>query len=868
MSKLNTTYNPAEIEERRQKMWQEAGIYQAPVGGDNKTFSIVMPPPNVTGALHMGHALDNTIQDVLTRWKRMEGYDTLWLPGTDHAGIATQIKVEEELRKENLTRHDLGREAFLERVWQWKEQYRDRIVGQLSKLGISCDWSRERFTLDEGCSHAVREVFVRLYEKGLIYRGEYIVNWCPRCETALSDIEVEHQEAEASLWHIKYPLTDGSGFVVVATTRPETMLGDTAVAVHPEDSRYAVMIGKTVMLPVMNREIPIIADEHVDPEFGTGAVKVTPAHDPNDFEIGLRHNLPQVKVIDLKGYMTANAGPFAGMERYQCRKELVAELEKTGALVEKKAHIHSAGHCERCDTVIEPLVSRQWFVKMKPLAEPAIEAVRRGDTEFVPPRFTKTYYRWLENIRDWCISRQIWWGHRIPAWYCECGETIVSMEDPSHCPACKGEKLTRDNDVLDTWFSSALWPFSTMGWPDSDAEDLRKYFPTRVLVTGYDIIFFWVARMIFTSLEFTNQAPFKHVYIHGLIRDEQGRKMSKSLGNGIDPLEIIEKYGADTLRFTLLTGAAPGNDIRFQQERVEASRNFANKIWNAARFVLMNLEGTELPDKVEAQDLASRWILERLDKIIGEVTESLNQFELGEAARVIYEFLWNQFCDWYIEAAKPALYGSDESKKAAALAVLRDVLGKAMQLLHPIMPYITEEIWQQLYPEKGSIALSPWPAKAGHTGGEKFERVMELVRAVRNIKSEMNLQPGKKINALIYTELDLAEITPLTCNLGNLESLTVALGDKPREAVGRVLEFGEVLVPLAGLIDIGQEIARLQKELTVLQGEVARIEKKLSNPGFTGKAPAEVIAGEQEKLAGYMAKRAAVELRLTGLQQQ
>ena len=867
MTKLNTTYNPAEIEERRQSMWQEAGIYQAPVGGDNKTFSIVMPPPNVTGALHMGHALDNTIQDVLTRWKRMEGYDTLWLPGTDHAGIATQIKVEEDLRKENLTRHDLGREAFLERVWQWKELCRVRIVGQLSKLGISCDWSRERFTLDEGCSRAVREVFVRLYEKGLIYRGEYIVNWCPRCETALSDIEVEHQEAETSLWHIKYPLTDGSGFVVVATTRPETMLGDTAVAVHPEDARYRTIIGKTVTLPVLYREIPIIADEHVDPGFGTGAVKVTPAHDPNDFEIGLRHNLPQVKVIDLTGTMTDKSGPFAGMDRYQCRKELVAKLEKMGALVEQKAHIHAAGHCQRCDTVIEPLVSRQWFVKMKPLAEPAIQAVQKGDTEFVPPRFAKTYYRWLENIRDWCISRQIWWGHRIPAWYCECGETIVAMDVPTNCPSCQGDKLTRDKDVLDTWFSSALWPFSTMGWPDADAGDLQKYFPTSVLVTGYDIIFFWVARMIFTSLEFTNQAPFKHVYIHGLIRDEQGRKMSKSLGNGIDPLEIIEKYGADTLRFTLLTGAAPGNDIRFQQDRVEASRNFANKIWNAARFVLMNLEGAHVSSHAGPFDIASGWILSRLDMAIEEVTSSLNQFELGEAARVIYEFLWNEFCDWYIEAAKPALYGPDQDKKAATLAVLREVLGKAMQLLHPIMPFITEEIWQQLYPEAGSIALSAWPERTGISQGQAFEQIMELVRAIRNIRSEMNLQPGKKINALIYTELDIENLKPLACSLTGLESLTVASGDKPREAVGRVLGFGEVLIPLAGLIDISQEIARLQKELTVLQGEVERIEKKLANPGFTGKAPAEVIAGEKEKLTGYMAKRAAVKQRLSELQQ-
>ena len=601
----NTAYNPGEIEPRIRQLWQ--GKFTAPDAPEGETFSIVMPPPNVTGALHMGHALDCTLQDVLVRWKRMEGYACLWLPGTDHAGIATQIKVEEKLRQEGLSRHDLGREEFVAQVWKWKEKYHARIVAQMEEMGISCDWSRERFTLDEGCSRAVREVFVRLYEKGLIYRGEYIVNWCPRCQTALSDIEVEHEEAQSHLWHLKYPLADGSGHVVVATTRPETMLGDTAVAVNPGDERYAALVGREIRLPISQRLVPIIADDFVDPQFGTGAVKVTPAHDPNDYEMGLRHNLPQVRVIDTQGRMTEAAGKYAGMDRYQCRQALVADLESQGALVNTEDYTHATGHCQRCATVVEPLVSKQWFVKMKPLAAPAIEAVRRGDTVFVPRRFERIYFNWLENIRDWCISRQLWWGHRIPAWYCQCGETMVAREDPSCCPKCGGE-LIQDPDVLDTWFSSALWPFSTMGWPE-ETEDYRHYFPTSVLVTGYDIIFFWVARMIFSSLEFTGQTPFKDVYIHGLVRDELGRKMSKSLDNGIDPLEIIAEYGADTLRFSLLTGAAPGNDIRFQQDRVEASRNFANKIWNAARFVLMNLEDGNLALDYQALDIPSLWVM-------------------------------------------------------------------------------------------------------------------------------------------------------------------------------------------------------------------------------------------------------------------
>ncbi|MTI95576.1 MAG: valine--tRNA ligase [Firmicutes bacterium] len=859
MDKMSTAYNPAEIEPRLREYWQDK--FKAPDNPEGETFSIVMPPPNVTGALHMGHAMDNTLQDVLTRWKRMQGVATLWLPGTDHAGIATQIKVEEKLREEGLSRHDLGREEFIDQVWKWKEEYHGRIISQLEQIGISCDWSRERFTLDEGCSRAVREVFVRLYEKGLIYQGEYMVNWCPRCQTAISDIEVEHQDAEGSLWHIKYPLADGSGQLVVATTRPETMLGDTAVAVHPEDERYQDFVGKEILLPVMERRIPVIADEHVDPEFGTGAVKVTPAHDPNDFEIGLRHQLPHVVVIDPTGKMTGATGKYEGMDRYQCRKQLLADLEAAGWLLDTESHQHAAGHCQRCETIVEPLVSKQWFVKMKPLAEPAIEAVKSGDIRFVPSRFEKIYFNWLENIRDWCISRQIWWGHRIPAWYCQCGETIVSTEEPTACSKCGSNDLCQDEDVLDTWFSSALWPFSTMGWPN-ETSDLQKYFPTNVLVTGYDIIFFWVARMIFTALEFTGQAPFKDVYIHGLIRDEQGRKMSKSLGNGIDPLEMIKEYGADTLRFTLLTGAAPGNDIRFQQDKVEASRNFANKIWNASRFVLMNLEGEVEPINDADLDFASRWILERYNKTITAVTNNLEKYELGEAARVIYEFLWNEYCDWYIEAAKLGLAGDAKARKLTQ-AVLKKVLTGALQLLHPIMPFITEEIWQQLEP--GSIALSQWPQAAGNYDGSAFRKVMELVRAVRNIRSELNISPGKKIPAWLYVEsdADYYELGELVCHLGRVsEFKVIAAGEKPREAVGRTLGFGEVLVPLAGVIDIDQEIARLEKETGSLDFEVERLEKKLANPGFTGKAPAAVIAKEQEKLRDYQAKRQLVIERL------
>jgi valyl-tRNA synthetase len=859
-TKMSSAYAPGEIEPRIRKYWQ--GQFVAPASPDGPTFSIVMPPPNVTGALHMGHAFDCALQDVLTRWKRMEGYACLWLPGTDHAGIATQAKVEEKLREEGLSRWDLGRDKFLEEVWRWKDKYHTRIVEQMEQMGISCDWSRERFTLDEGCSRAVREVFVRLYEKGLIYRGEYIVNWCPRCQTAISDIEVDHEEAESSLWYLVYPLADGSGQLVVATTRPETMLGDTAVAVHPGDERYASLVGKEVRLPLSGRLVPVVADDFVDPQFGTGAVKVTPAHDPNDYELGLRHRLPLVQVIDSEGRMTAAAGKYEGLERYQCRQAVVRDLAEAGALEKIEPHTHATGHCQRCSTVVEPLVSKQWFVKMGPLAAPAITAVRQKEVQFVPKRFEGIYYNWLENIRDWCISRQLWWGHRIPAWYCQCGKTVVAREEPGACPRCGGE-LVQDPDVLDTWFSSALWPFSTLGWPDKTG-DLDHYFPTSVLVTAYDIIFFWVARMIFSSLEFTGQAPFRHAYLHGLVRDDQGRKMSKSLGNGIDPLEIIEKYGADTLRFTLLTGAAPGNDLRFQLDRVEAGRNFANKIWNAARFVLMNLEGeTEVPGR-EDLDLPSRWILARFNEATNQVTANLEKYELGDAARAIYDFLWNEFCDWYIEAAKLGL--GDPRYRRTTQAVLKKVLQGSLQLLHPFMPFITEEIWQEM--ENSSIALSSWPRAHGEYESEQFETVRELVRAIRNIKSELNLSPGKKIPAWLYIAEDKGyeSLAPLICHLARAGEFRVVVGgEKPAQAVSRTLGFGEVLVPLAEVIDLGQEVKRLGQESARLDGEVARLEKKLANPGFTGKAPREVIEGEQAKLADYLGKRERVRERLAQL---
>ncbi len=870
---IPTVYDPKEVEEKWYKHWEDNGLFHAEPDTGKKPYSIVIPPPNVTGQLHMGHALDNTLQDVLIRFRRMQGYEALWMPGSDHAGIATQIKVEEVLAKEGVSRYDLGREAFIDRVWEWKHEYGGRIINQLKRLGASCDWQRERFTMDEGCSAAVREVFVSLYEKGLIYQGNRITNWCPRCNTALSDIEVEHEEKPGNLYHVRYPLEGRPDeYVTVATTRPETILGDTAVAVHPEDKRYRHLVGQYLILPVVGRRLPIVADEYVDPSFGTGAVKVTPAHDPNDFDMGLRHNLPQVVVIAPDGTMTAEAGKYAGLDRYECRKALVSDLKELGNLVKIDEHMHAVGHCQRCATVVEPLVSKQWFVRMQPLAEPAIEAVTSGRIKFVPERFTRVYINWLENIRDWCISRQIWWGHRIPAWYCEgCGETIVSREDITACPKCGG-KAEQDPDVLDTWFSSALWPFSTMGWPQQTRE-LAYFYPTSVLVTGYDIIFFWVARMIFMGLEFMDNIPFEHVFIHGLVRDGEGRKMSKSLGNGIDPLDVIEKYGADTLRFTLMTGNTPGNDMRFYWERVESSRNFANKIWNASRFVLMNLEGFDPAKAPGAYTLADRWIMSRYARTAAEVTANLERFELGEAARSLYEFIWNEYCDWYIETAKARLYDKeDAAARATAQYVLWYVLGNTLKLLHPFMPFISEAIWQHLPHEGESIVRAAWPAPPAELADDGAEAamgtIMETIKAIRNMRAEVNVPPGKKSEVILLAAAEqqavLAANTQYVRTLAAAEPVTVLplTAAKPENAMTAVVSGVEVYLPLRGLIDVEKETARLGKERENLEKEVARVAGKLTNESFVAKAPAEVIEKERAKEREYREKLAAISERL------
>ena len=876
---IPTVYDPAAVETKWYEYWEQENLFHAEPDDGGQSFSIVIPPPNVTGQLHMGHALDNTLQDILIRWKRMQGYNTLWMPGTDHAGIATQIKVEEMLQKEEgLSRHDLGREEFIRRVWDWKAQYGARISNQLRSLGASCDWQRERFTMDEGCSQAVREVFVSLYEKGLIYQGHRITNWCPRCHTALSDIEVEHEEKQGQLYHVRYPVEGREGeFVTVATTRPETILGDTGVAVHPDDNRYRSYIGAYLLLPLVNRRIPVVADEYVDPSFGTGAVKVTPAHDPNDFDMGLRHKLPQMVVISPDGTMTADTGKYAGMDRYQCRQALLSDLAADGFLVRTDEHDHSVGHCQRCATVVEPLVSKQWFVKMGPLTQPSIEAVTSGRTQFVPERFTKIYVNWLENIRDWCISRQIWWGHRIPAWYCDCGETIVSRVDVAACPACGGS-VRQDPDVLDTWFSSALWPFSTMGWPEK-TKLLDRFYPTSVLVTGYDIIFFWVARMITMGLEFQGDIPFRHVFIHGLVRDSQGRKMSKSLGNGIDPLDVIEKYGADTLRFTLVTGNTPGNDMRFYWERVESSRNFANKIWNASRFVLMNLEGFDASQQPAYADLtlADRWILSRYNQTISDVTRNLDNFELGEAARLVYEFIWNEYCDWYIELAKSRLYNKDDARaRATAQYVLWRVLAGTLELLHPFMPFITEEVWQAL-PHKGrSIMTALWPSVrpewADDPAEQQMAAIMEAIKAVRNMRAEVNVPPGRKSAVLLsIASPDMAAVVRQYD--GYFKSLAAAeevviLGSaesKPDNAMTAVVSGMEIYLPLKGLIDVNRETARLTKEWEALEKEIVRIAGKLNNPGFMAKAPAEVVAKERAREAECRDKQVAISQRLAYL---
>lgn len=873
---LPPVYEPAAVEKKIYRFWLDGEFFKAPLKKGANVFSVVIPPPNVTGKLHMGHALNSTVQDVLVRWRRMQGYDTLWLPGTDHAGIATQNKVEEHLASEGLSRYDIGREKFLEKAWQWKEDYHGRILEQLYELGVSCDWSRERFTLDEGCSRAVREVFVSLYERGLIYRGDYMVNWCPRCHTAISDIEVEHEEKPSTITHIRYPGVGWEGSISVATTRVETMLGDTAVAVHPEDERYRNLVGRKVLLPLVNREIPIIADEYVDPAFGSGAVKITPAHDPNDFEIGQRHGLETISVIGSDGKMTALAGKYAGLDRYEARKEVLRDLQELSLVEKIEDYEHAVGHCQRCGTEIEPLVSLQWFVKMKPLAEEAINKVKTGEISFIPERFTKMYLNWMENIRDWCISRQIWWGHRIPAWYCSCGEMIVARETPSACPACGGEALQQDPDVLDTWFSSALWPFSTMGWPEK-TPDLEHYFPTSVLVTAYDIITFWVARMIFMSLDFMQEIPFKDVCVHGLVRDAQGRKMSKSLGNGVDPLEIIKEYGADTLRFTLVTGQAPGNDQRFRIENVESSRNFANKIWNASRFLLMNLQGEQtqgLPEKLNRHD---RWILDSFNTAAEKTTALLEKYELGEAARVVYEFFWGDFCDWYIELSKLPLYSDDKAEKTSKKRVLSYVLDGSLRLLHPFMPFISEEIWQQLNREEKGLALinAPWPAPVKKLVDEKARQemglVMEVIRSIRNLRSEIGLSPGKKSAIVLRTPekyLSLfADEKIFIEKLAWSEPVSIIKNteEKPSRSLTALVDEVEIYLPLEGVVDLAQEISRLEKELQEVKKELQRTEAKLSNEGFLQRAPAEVVQKEKTKKEEYNLRQAKLQSRLDEL---
>ncbi|UFJ39062.1 valine--tRNA ligase [Brevibacillus humidisoli] len=875
---LPKNFDPKTAEKKWYTYWIEKQFFKAERDAKKQPFTIVIPPPNVTGKLHLGHALDTTLQDIITRTKRMQGYSTLFLPGMDHAGIATQARVEANLREEGISRHDLGREKFLEKVWEWKYIYADAIREQWEKLGLALDYSRERFTMDEGLSRAVREVFVRLYEKGLIYRGNRIINWDPAARTALSDIEVIYKEVKGALHHMRYPLADGSGYIEVATTRPETMLGDTAVAVHPEDERYKHLIGKTVILPIVGREIPIVADEYVDPEFGSGAVKITPAHDPNDFEIGLRHNLQQIIVMDETGTMNEHAGPYKGLDRFACRKQIIEDLTEQGVMFKIEEHVHQVGHSERSDAVVEPYLSTQWFVKMQPLADAALaHAAGEDSVKFVPERFKHTYLRWIENIRDWCISRQLWWGHRIPAWYCDdCGNEIVSRTDVTTCTSCGSHRLKQDEDVLDTWFSSALWPFSTLGWPE-ETEDMKYFYPTNVLVTGYDIIFFWVARMIFTGLEFTAQKPFEHVLIHGIIRDSEGRKMSKSLGNGVDPMEVIDKYGADALRFTLATGNSPGNDQRFYWEKVEANRNFANKIWNASRFALMNLEGFRYEDIDLGGSLSvpDKWILSRLQETIADVTRLIDAFEFGEAGRLLYNFVWDDLCDWYIEMAKLPLYGSDQQAKRTTQSVLVTVLDQTLRLLHPFMPYMTEEIWQAL-PHKGeSITIAAWPnIDERHVypeAKEEMNLLVEVIRSVRNVRAEVNVPMSKKIELLVKasdqnTLKRLKRGEEYLVRFCNPERLVIADAiDVPDKAMSAVVTGAELFFPLAGLIDLEQEVQRLEKELATLNGEVERIEKKLANQGFIAKAPAKVVEEEKAKLADYADKREKVLARLAEL---
>ncbi len=873
---LEKNYNPSEIEGRLYQKWLDNKYFHAQVNRDKKPFTIVMPPPNITGQLHMGHALDNTLQDILIRFKRMQGYEALWVPGTDHASIATEAKIVEAMRKEGVTKEEIGRDAFLKRAWDWKAEYGGRIVSQLKKIGSSADWDRERFTMDEGCSKAVKEVFVNLYNKGQIYKGERIINWCPKCLTSISDAEVEYEDQAGHFWHLRYPLSDGSGYIQMATTRPETMLGDTAVAVNPNDERYKDMVGKTVILPIVHREIPIIADEYVEMEFGTGVVKITPAHDPNDFEVGLRHNLPVINVMTEDAKIVDDYPKYAGMDRYEAREAIVKDLEAEGALVKIEDYSHNVGTCYRCHTTVEPRVSKQWFVKMKELAEPAIEAVKKGDTKFVPEHFDKTYFHWLEGIKDWCISRQLWWGHRIPAFYCdECGEMVVTKEDSAVCPKC-GKPMRQDPDTLDTWFSSALWPFSTLGWPEKTPE-LEYFYPTDVLVTGYDIIFFWVVRMMFSGLEHMGEIPFKNVLIHGLVRDSQGRKMSKSLGNGIDPLEVIDKYGADALRLTLVTGNAPGNDMRFYWERVEASRNFANKVWNASRFIMMNLDKAEAKT-VSLDELtpADKWILSKLNTLAKDVTENMENFDLGVAVGKIYDFIWEEFCDWYIEMVKPRLYNDEDTTKAAALYTLKTVLIESLKLLHPYMPFITEEIFCNLQDEEESIMISNWPVYKEEFNfpveENAIETIKEAVRGIRNTRTSMNVAPSRKAKVyVVSTDESLRNIFEngkvFFAALGYASEVIVQDNKDgiDSDAVSVVIPNGTIYMPFAELVDIAKEIERLENEEKRLNGELARVNGMLSNERFVSKAPAAKIQEEKDKLEKYTQMMEQVKERLSHL---
>ncbi len=860
MNNIEKVYNPKDFEEKLYKMWLDKGCFKADPRSKKKPFSVVIPPPNVTGQLHMGHALNVTLQDILVRFKRMSGYEALWVPGYDHAGIATQIKVEESLRKEEgLTRYDLGREKFLERVWDWKNKFGDRIVTQIKRMGCSCDWDRARFTMDEGCSKAVKRVFVDLYNKGLIYQGSRIINWCPHCITALSDAEVEYAEQAGHFWHIKYPIKDSDDYLIIATTRPETLLGDTAVAVNPEDERYKNIVGKTLILPLVGREIPIIADDYVDKEFGTGAVKITPAHDPNDFEVGLRHNLEQIKVLNDDATVNSYGGKYEGMDRYEARAAMVKDLEEQGLLVKVEEHSHNVGQCYRCGTTVEPITSKQWFVKMAPLAKEAIRVVKDGTVKYIPERFSKIYLNWMENIHDWCISRQLWWGHRIPAYYCEaCGETTVSETDVTVCPKCGG-RVKQDDDVLDTWFSSALWPFSTLGWPDK-TEELEKFYPTSVLVTAYDIIFFWVARMIFSGMEQMKEKPFDNVFIHGIVRDEQGRKMSKSLGNGIDPLEVIDKYGTDALRFTLASGNAPGNDIRFSWDKVEASRNFINKIWNASRFVLMNLEidKCELPEK-DKLHIEDKWILSRMNTVAGEVGANIEKYELGVAIAKLYDFMWDEVCDWYIELVKNRLYGDDKEASKSAQQVLCYVLSNTLCMLHPFIPFITEEIWQALPHEGDTITHAAYPVYKEELDFpdevRSMKLVMDAIRNIRNTRSGMNVPPSRKAQVIIVTgHKDVFENGAVFFErLASAASVKVQADESniPADAVAIVTEGAKVYIPLGELVDKEKELERLNKEKDRLLGEIKRVEGKLANEKFVAKAPAKLVEEEKEKGVKY-----------------